>query len=161
VKLLFVCTHNRCRSILSEAICNHVAGANIEAYSAGSSPSGVVHPLALENLKQRGISVDGLKSQSWEEYSAVDIDAVITLCDSAAGEACPLWMGSTLKAHWGMPDPSAISGTDEQITAAFAGVISTLEQRVTSLVSMVSDASEPDLKRILQQVVDQHPAPKF
>jgi arsenate reductase len=159
VKLLFVCTHNRCRSILAEAICNHYSGGAIAAFSAGSSPSGIVHPLAINNLKQRGISTDGLKSESWEEYSAERLGAVVTLCDSAAGEACPLWMGNTLKAHWGMPDPSAISGTDEQIATAFADVITVLEQRVRALAALVAGGLE--MKQVLDAVVTKHPAPTF
>jgi arsenate reductase len=159
VKILFVCTHNRCRSILAEAICNHYSGGAIEAFSAGSSPSGVVHQLAIHNLKQRGISTEGLKSESWEAYSAQSLDAVVTLCDSAAGEACPLWMGNTLKAHWGMPDPSAISGTDEQIAPAFANVITVLEQRVRALTALVAGGAA--MKQALDAVVTKYPAPTF
>jgi arsenate reductase len=159
VKLLFVCTHNRCRSILAEAICNHYSAGAIEAFSAGSAPSGIVHPLAIHNLKHRGISTNGLKSESWEEYSAQSLGAVVTLCDSAAGEACPLWMGNTLKAHWGMPDPSAINGTDEQIATAFASVITVLEQRVHALAALVAGGLE--MKKALNAVVTKYPAPTF
>lgn len=159
MKILFVCTHNRCRSILAEAICNHFVGSDIQAWSAGSSPSGVVHPLALSNLKQRGIETTGLKSQSWDEFADVQMDAVVTLCDSAAGESCPLWMGNSVKAHWGMPDPSSLSGSTEAIEAAFDNVISTLENRVQTLATLIKSGLE--IREALGESASTHPAPTF
>lgn len=158
MKILFVCTHNRCRSILAEAIFNHLSGAHIEAFSAGSTPSGVVHPLALSNLASRGIATDGLQSQSWDEYAGMDIEAVVTLCDSAAGESCPLWMGNAQKIHWGLPDPSAISGTDDEIAAAFDTVITALNDRITFVNNQIANDSM-SLPEALKAAVNQHPAP--
>lgn len=159
MKLLFVCTHNRCRSILAEAICNHVTDDRIEAFSAGSSPAGIVHPLAIKHLEQRSILTDGLKSQSWDDYSDADIDAVVTLCDSAAGESCPLWMGNASKVHWGLPDPSAIVASDQEISAAFAAVMSTLESRILALMSAPIETTANGMKTLLTNIAAEHPAP--
>jgi arsenate reductase len=106
LKILFICTHNRCRSILAEAIARHVSEGALEVRSAGSQPAGQVFPGTLRYLESQGMSVDGLQSQSWDELESFAPDIVITVCDSAAGEACPLWMGDTARVHWGLPDPS-------------------------------------------------------
>ena len=97
MKVLYICTHNRCRSILSEAITNHFSEGKIMAKSAGSQPVGEVHPLSIKYLQEAGIATDGLRSQSWDEFEAFAPDLVVTVCDSAAGEACPLWFGKSLK----------------------------------------------------------------
>ena len=119
MKILYICTHNRCRSILSEAITNHFASDHIQAKSAGSQPAGEVHPLSLRYLNEAGISTEGLQSQSWDEFEDFKPDVVITVCDSAAGEACPVWFGQSIKMHWGLADPSKLEGTEEEIAAAF------------------------------------------
>ncbi len=151
MNILFVCTHNRCRSILAEAICNARTGQSIRAFSAGSQPAGVVHPSTLKFLALEGISTDGLVSQSWDDFSDQSIDVVITVCDSAAGESCPLWMGKAEKVHWGLPDPSKIEGNEQDIAAAFKGVIRTLERRVEALNNADSKSmTSADLKSFLQ-----------
>lgn len=140
MKLLFICTHNRCRSILAEAITNHLSDGSIEARSAGSQPAGAVHPLTLKYLAEAGISTAGLKSQSWDEHEDFAADVVITVCDSAAGEPCPVWFGSSVKVHWGLPDPSRIEGTEADIKAAFDAVMQTLENRIKALLALGSDS---------------------
>lgn len=131
MKILYICTHNRCRSILSEAITNEIAGNNIEARSAGSQPSGQVHPLSLKYLEQAGYSVVGLKSQSWHDFADFQPDVVVTVCDSAAGETCPVYFGNSIKVHWGLSDPSKIEG--EGCESAFLACMAEIENRVEKL----------------------------
>ena len=130
MKLLFICTHNRCRSILSEAITNQRARGILTAASAGSAPVDAVHPLTLRFLQERGYDTAGLASQSWVDLKAFEPDRVITVCDTAAGEACPLWMSDVEKVHWGLPDPSRVDGDDETVRAAFMAVIDRIELKV-------------------------------
>ena len=130
MKLLFICTHNRCRSILSEAITNQRARGILTAASAGSAPVDAVHPLTLRFLQERGYDTAGLTSQSWVDLEAFEPDRVITVCDTAAGEACPLWMSNVEKVHWGLPDPSRVDGDDETVRAAFMSVIDQIELKV-------------------------------
>lgn len=139
MKILYICTHNRCRSILSEAITNHLAKGKFQAFSAGSQPADHVHPLSIKYLKERGISIEGLKSKSWEEFEEEQPDIVITVCDNAANEVCPVWFGNTLKIHWGLPDPSKLEGSEESIRNAFFAVMDTIEQRVQKLVDLNLD----------------------
>jgi arsenate reductase len=134
--LLYVCTHNRCRSILCEALSNHLAGGRLRALSAGSQPVGAVHPATLHQLTARGVPVAGLQSQSWDTFADLDPDAVVTVCDSAAGEQCPLWMGRTARVHWGLPDPSKVPGPGPEQDAAFAAVIATIEGRLQRLLAL-------------------------
>ena len=135
MNILYICTHNRCRSILSEAITNHLAQGRVRAYSAGSQPAGQVHPLSLKYLKEKGIFTDGLHSQSWDEFAEHDIDVVITVCDSAAAEPCPHWRNyDVTQFHWSLPDPSKLKGTEEEIRDAFYAVMRTIEQRVEKLL---------------------------
>lgn len=136
MKILYICTHNRCRSILSEAITNHLSNGRLQAFSAGSEPAGQVHPLSLTYLQEKGISTDGLYSKSWDVYETDQPDIVVTVCDSAATETCPVWFGDTAKIHWGLPDPSKLSGDDEQIRTAFFDVMNTIEQRVNKLLAL-------------------------
>jgi arsenate reductase len=133
MKILYICTHNRCRSILSEAITNQIAGDLIDAKSAGSHPAGVVHPLSLKYLEQTGYSIEGLQSQSWDDFESFQPDLVVTVCDSAAGEACPLYFGSSLKVHWGLSDPSKVEGDETQVEQAFLACIDETAQRVKKL----------------------------
>ena len=156
MKILFICTHNRCRSILSEAITNHLAGGRITAYSAGSQPAGQVHPLSLKYLQQRGISIEGLKSQSWDDFESIAPDVVITVCDSAASESCPVWFGDTVKVHWGLPDPSKLVGTDEQLQAAFFAVMDTISARIHALLAIDFESlSREQLQIILQTLAEE------
>jgi len=132
MKLLFVCTHNRCRSILAEAICRAEAGDVFEVRSAGSQPAGEVYPGTLAFLQQQGIATEGLQSQSWEDFSEFNPQVVITVCDSAAGEGCPMWMGNAIKVHWGLPDPSKETDHQKQ-QQLFNQVAATLRKRISKL----------------------------
>ena len=136
MKILYICTHNRCRSILSEAITNRRAGGVIEAKSAGSQPTGTVHPLSIKYLEQTGYPVNNLESQSWDEFESFNPDIVITVCDSAAGETCPAYFGKSIKVHWGLSDPSKVSGSKEQKEQAFLNCISEINQRVKNLKTL-------------------------
>lgn len=147
MKVLYICTHNRCRSILSEAITNHVAGDVITAKSAGSQPVGEVHPLSLKYLSEAGIPTEGLQSQSWDEFEAFAPDLVITVCDSAAGESCPVWFGKSVKVHWGLSDPSKLTGSEEDIARAFNDTIAQISARVTDLKTIAEQPFTPDSLR--------------
>ncbi|WP_230661366.1 arsenate reductase ArsC [Psychrobacter sp. I-STPA10] len=130
LKILFVCTHNRCRSILSEVISNQMAAGLIEAQSAGSDPADQVHPLTLEYLANNGYDISGLHSKSWQSLAgSFSPDVVITVCDQAAGERCPLWLGSVPKLHWGLADPSRLATASLAVNAAQARQDRTSEQQ--------------------------------
>lgn len=143
MKILYICTHNRCRSILSEAITNHASQGVIEAKSAGSQPVGEVHPLSIKYLAQSGIATSGLTSQSWDEFEAFAPDVVVTVCDSAAGETCPVYFGNSIKIHWGLSDPSKLEGSDEEIEAAFLACIALITERVDQLVNIAKQQLTP------------------
>ncbi|HTV80207.1 MAG TPA: arsenate reductase ArsC [Steroidobacteraceae bacterium] len=137
--VLFLCTGNSARSILAESLMNHWGRGRIRAYSAGSHPKGTVHPIALELLRQTGMPTAGLRSKAWDEFAAPGappIDLVITVCDNAAGETCPLWPGHPVKAHWGVPDPAAAEGSDLQQWSAFRGAFRALENRIQLFLSL-------------------------
>jgi len=136
MKLLFICTHNRCRSILCEAITNHLAKGKITAYSAGSQPVGEVHPLSIKYLRSQGISTEGLQSQSWDDFEQVDPDVVITVCDSAANEVCPVWFGDCTRVHWGLPDPSINVGSEEEVQAAFYSLMDSIQNRIEQTLTL-------------------------
>ena len=154
MKILFVCTHNRCRSILSEAITNHMSDGTLQAFSAGSQPVGQVHPLSIKYLNEKGIATDGLKSQSWDEFEAIAPDLVVTVCDSAAEETCPVWFGQTVQVHWGLQDPSKLEGTEEEVKEAFFSVIATIEKRVAQLLALdLSGCTQDELKEKMHQLV--------
>lgn len=153
MNILFICTHNRCRSILCEAITRHISGSRIQAYSAGSQPAGEVHPLSLKYLAARGISTDNLRSQSWDEFADANIDLTITVCDSAAGESCPLWLGNAPKVHWGLADPSKLTGDEVEIEAAFMSCIDGIEARINALLNLNFETmSKAELTSALKQI---------
>lgn len=153
MKILYICTHNRCRSILSEAITNHLASDVITAKSAGSQPVGQVHPLSLKYLAEAGIATDGLQSQSWDEFEAFAPDVVVTVCDSAAGETCPVWFGKSVKVHWGLSDPSKLTGSDDDIADAFRDTISQISMRVNALKAIAEKPYTPEsLRTALQEL---------
>jgi protein-tyrosine-phosphatase len=130
---LFLCTGNSARSILAEAILNRIGGERFHAWSAGSQPKGEINPYALMLLKHHGFDTSGLRSKSWNEFagaSAPKLDFVITVCDSAAGEACPQWPGQPMTAQWGMPDPAAVQGTPDDSVLAFAETYRRLQTRL-------------------------------
>ena len=137
--VLFLCTGNSARSILAETILNHKGKGRFRAFSAGSHPSGRVHPAAIDLLQKLNHSVASLRSKSWEEFSgpkAPEIDFVFTVCGSAAAEVCPVWPGQPLSAHWGLPDPAAVEGTENEIYLAFADTYRMLEHRISRLVNL-------------------------
>ena len=142
--VLFLCTGNSARSILAEAAINHpaIGGGKFKGYSAGSQPKGAVHPLALETLRQHHLPVDGFRSKSWEEFArpgAPQMDVVLTVCDQAAAEACPVWPGQPITAHWGMPDPAGVQGTDEEQRQAFRDALISLRRRIEVFASLPLD----------------------
>lgn len=156
MKLLFICTHNRCRSILAEAIANHYGEGLIEACSAGSSPAEQVHPLTLSALRNKDISTTGLHSKSWDSFENQDFDYVITVCDRAANEPCPLWFGKSRQIHWGLADPSAIKGDPEVISAAFKSTIKALKRRIKKIRRWLRQGvDEETLTRHMQELAEE------
>lgn len=135
MKFLFICTHNRCRSILAEAITNDLSRGRIQARSAGSQPAGEVHPLSVRYLEKHGFSTSGLTSNSWDEFQSWEPDVVITVCDSAASEPCPVWFGNSIEAHWGLEDPSRIQGNEAEIEEAFSETIENIKSRIERLLA--------------------------
>jgi protein-tyrosine-phosphatase len=147
INVLFLCTHNSARSILAEATLNHMSKGRFRAFSAGSSPrdNQQPNPLALKVLANAGISTDGLRSKSWDEFGKVDaplMDLVITVCDNAAGEVCPYWPGQPATAHWGYPDPSEVSGDEAQKLDAFNQTLMAIRRRLELLVNLPPDKLE-------------------
>lgn len=139
LNVLFLCTGNSARSILAEAALNHWGEGRFKAYSAGSFPKGQVHPLALELLKELHLPATGYRSKSWDEFAQPDspkLDFIFTVCDNAAGEVCPIWPGRPMTAHWGVPDPAAVVGTDAQRRNAFESAYRELEARIKLFVSL-------------------------
>ena len=151
-RVLFICTGNSARSILSEATLNHLGAGRFAAFSAGSRPTGRVHPQAVEVLKARGIATEGLSSKSWDRFTeagAPPLDIVITVCDNAANESCPVLFGDFVKSHWGLPDPAAAEDTD--IAAAFRRAHVLSERRITALLQLPMETLARDE---LQQALD-------
>jgi len=147
LNVLFLCTHNSARSILAEAVLNDLGGGRFRAFSAGSSPreNQQPNPLALEVLERVGISTAGLRSKSWDEFGQADaphMDLVITVCDNAAGEVCPYWPGHPATAHWGYPDPSEVSGSDEQRLEVFRQTLHAIRRRLELLVNLPAASLE-------------------
>lgn len=137
--VLFLCTGNSARSILAESILNRAGQGRFMAYSAGSQPAGRVNPHAIALLQRLNYPTETLRSKSWEEFAApspIDLDFVFTVCDNAAGEVCPVWPGQPMTAHWGVPDPAAVTGTAAEIAAAFADTYRMLETRISIFVSL-------------------------
>ena len=144
LNVLFLCTHNSARSILAEALLNDMGAGRFKAYSAGSSPrdNQQPNPLGLQVLQKAGISTEGLRSKSWDEFATPDapqMDLIITVCDNAAGEVCPIWPGHPATAHWGYADPSEGDGTDEQKLEAFRQTLHAMKRRLELLVSLPED----------------------
>jgi arsenate reductase (thioredoxin) len=140
--VLFLCTGNSARSILAEAILNAEGRARFKAYSAGSHPTGKVNPFAIELLEQRRYPTDGLRSKNWEEFAvpgAPKLDFAFTVCDNAAGEICPVWPGQPISAHWGVDDPAAIEGSDEEKRKAFLKAFTVLQRRISLFASLQLD----------------------
>jgi arsenate reductase (thioredoxin) len=137
--VLFLCTGNSARSILAEAIINHVGNGRFRGFSAGSFPKGAVHPIALQLLTRLKLPVEDLRSKSWDEFaapSAPNLDFVFTVCDNAAGEVCPYWPGQPMTAHWGIPDPAAVAGIDAEKWLAFRQAYTAMENRIKIFTSL-------------------------
>jgi len=137
--ILVLCTGNSARSIIGEALFNTMGEGRFKAYSAGSHPTGRVNPFAVEQVERLGYATEGLRSKSWDEFAqpgAPELDFVITVCDKAAGEVCPLWPGKPVTAHWGFPDPAAVVGTDEEKRAAFTQTMHQIRHRVQLFLSL-------------------------
>ena len=153
MRVLFMCTANSCRSILSEAMFNHLAPEGFEAISAGSFPKGQVLPRSLRTLQEAGIAIDGLSSKGNEAFEANPPDIVITVCDKAAGEACPVYFGPALKAHWGLEDPSDITGDEARIAAAFHSTLARIETRCRAFLELpFAQLGRDALKRELERI---------
>ncbi len=136
MKVLFMCTANSCRSILSEAMFNHLAPEGFQAVSAGSFPKGQVLPRSLTTLQEAGVSTAGLSSKGSDAFAESPPDIVITVCDKAAGEACPVYFGPAVKTHWGLEDPSDVHGNEAQVTAAFHATLAIIERRCRAFLAL-------------------------
>ena len=137
--VLFLCTGNSARSILSEALLNKIGKGKFAAYSAGSMPKGEVNPHAIDLLQRLGYATEGFRSKSWEEFAKPDspkMDFVFTVCDNAANEVCPVWPGQPMTAHWGVPDPAAAEGTETEIANAFRDAYMALQRRIELFVNL-------------------------
>lgn len=155
-RLLFLCTHNSARSILAEGLANRVGGNRLLGFSAGSHPSGRAHPLALEVLREHGCHVDDLHSKSWDVFAGAEpMDAVITVCDSTAHETCPVWPGTPVRVHWGLPDPSRIEGEERARLEAFRLTAASLLFRLRrALLLPLGSLDTPTLGVELQHIHD-------
>ena len=157
--VLFLCTHNSARSVMAEALLNAIGRERFHAFSAGSMPSGRVNPFAIEMARTIGYLTDHIRSKSWDEFALPDapkMDIIITVCDNAAGEACPIWPGHPATAHWGFPDPSNTAGGDDDKRRAFGKVFHDIRRRIELLVNLPVDKLERlalsnELKRIHAQ----------
>jgi arsenate reductase len=156
LNVLFLCTGNSARSILAESLLNQRGQGRFHAYSAGSHPVGRVNPYALDLLRELGHPLEGLRSKSWDEFAAPGaprLDFIFTVCDSAAGEVCPLWPGQPVTAHWGIPDPAAVTGSDADKRKAFDEARRILDRRVSLFVDLPLQILElPVLQERLREI---------
>lgn len=156
IHILFLCTGNSARSILAEALANHMGDGRISAHSAGSFPKDDPHPLAIELLQEKKLPLLGLRSKSWNEFSRPDsppVDFVITVCDQAAAESCPIWPGRPVRIHWGIADPAGVEGTVEEQKAAFEAAYATLEERIRAFVRLpVEDFTSLEIENHLIKI---------
>ena len=154
--VLFLCTGNSARSIIAECIMNRLGAGRFTAYSAGSHPAGTVNPHALECLGNLGYPTANLRSKSWDEFAgegAPPLDFVFTVCDNAAGEVCPIWPGRPMTAHWGLPDPAAVEGSEAEISAAFAETHRLLHDRISNFNNLGPDSlDKQSLKKRLDDI---------
>jgi arsenate reductase len=153
MRVLFMCTANSCRSILSEAMFNHLAPPGFEAVSAGSFPKGQVLPRSLTTLQRAGISIDGLNSKGNDAFKGNPPDIVVTVCDKAAGETCPVYFGPALKSHWGLEDPSDVMGDEAAVDLAFRSTLARIEQRCKAFLDLpLNSLSRDQLKHELDRI---------
>ncbi len=158
IRVLFLCTGNACRSQMAEALARHFGGGHVEAVSAGSNPAGFIHPLALETMASMGISLDGQWSKSWDEFADTELDVVLTLCDHAASQPCPVWHGEPVQAHWGLPDPVGIIGSDADRLAYAADVAAVIKASIQELTKIDPRAfSRDELRRQLVAIAPAAP----
>ena len=154
--VLFLCTGNSARSIMAEAILNHKGKGRFMGYSAGSHPTGQPRPEALSQIESAGISTEGLRSKSWDEFAAPDaprLDFVFTVCDNAAREQCPFWPGQPMTAHWGIPDPARVKGTTEEIARAFRDAFVILDRRIGLFLSLpLATLEELSIQREIDRI---------
>ena len=151
--VLVLCTGNSARSILGEALFNHLGGGRIRAFSAGSQPSGTVNPVALETLQKHGVPLPEARSKSWDEFADHNIDIAITVCDNAAGEVCPVYLNSAVRAHWGLPDPAHVEGTEAEVIAAFESTYSALEKRIKEMLELpLEDLTDNELQILINDI---------
>lgn len=137
--VLFLCTGNSARSVLGEAVLNHVGKSQFRAFSAGSIPKGAIHPMTLQILKEAGVPTEGLRSKSWEEFAGPDapvMDFVFTVCDDAAGETCPIWPGHPMTAHWGIEDPAKVEGPEFRQRQAFEDALRFMRNRIAAFINL-------------------------
>ncbi len=155
-RVLFLCTGNSARSIMAEAILNHRGKGRFLAYSAGSRPSGKPRPEALKQIEASGMSIEGLRSKSWDEFAepgAPKLDFVFTVCDNAAKEQCPYWPGQPTTAHWGIADPAAVKGTEEEIARAFRDAFVVLDRRIGLFLSLpLATLDQMSIKREIDEI---------
>lgn len=144
IKVLFLCTGNSCRSIMAEALLNHLGNGRIKAFSAGSKPAGYVHEQAIACLNRNRVPVSHPNSKSWDDFAAEDFNLVVTVCSNAANETCPIFPGAPLKAHWGLPDPALASGTDAEVAEVFQQVFEALRNHIERFVNACEAAGSPD-----------------
>lgn len=145
LNVLFLCTGNSCRSIMAEGILNHYGKDKFRAFSAGSFPSGIVHPMSIATLARHGMKSLGYESKSWDIFNdLVELDIVITVCNNAANEVCPVFPGSPIKAHWGAPDPAHFEGAQAEIDAEFDRVFGILERRIKALIALPVENMDKD-----------------
>jgi protein-tyrosine-phosphatase len=145
MNVLFICTGNSARSILAESLLNQLGGGKFRAYSAGSHPAGFVHPKALALLERNRMRTTDLRSKNWDEFAASGaptMDFVLTVCDKAAGEVCPVWPGQPMSAHWGVADPAAVVGTEAQMDKAFSDAFIVLQRRIALFLNLPIDKLE-------------------
>lgn len=156
LNVLFLCTHNSARSVIGECIINALGRGKFKGFSAGSQPRGAVHPFALELLKRLNYDVSALRSKSWNEFAAPgapQLDFVFTVCDDAANETCPVWPGQPMTAHWGLPDPGAVGGTEAERRQAFADTHRMLYQRIGIFVNLpLRELDKLSLQRRLDDI---------
>lgn len=154
--VLFLCTANTSRSVMAEGILNALGQGRFKAYSAGSTPAGKVNPFALEQLRTSGLPTDGYRSKSWDEFATPDspkMDFVFTVCSSAAGEVCPIWPGHPASAHWGIPDPAAVKGTQDDKRQAFSTAYAQLSRRIAAFLKLpIEQMNAAELKQALQAI---------
>lgn len=162
--VLFLCTGNSARSILAESLLNRLGAGNFRAYSAGSTPAGQVNPHAMALLDKLGYPTESLRSKSWDEFAvpgAPEFDFIITVCDNAAGEVCPIWPGKPMRAHWGIPDPAAVTGGAAEVALAFADAYRMMTNRITAFTNLpLSVLDDMSLKRRLDDIGRTSDAPQ-